>query len=135
VFGPQRANPLKGSVSQILQSAYVGQENIKASSSQLENADIKDIPDMFSYSGFEDGGDILQLRRILESVTRYDLEANMWNEYATVRDRSLGIFTSHFANSDDNKAQSTFLSELPYNFSTGVIGPQYAPRISSKRTT
>jgi hypothetical protein len=120
-------------VSQILQNVFVEQETIKASSSgtdyYLNRAQIIDVPGMLGPSSQTRGEQVVRLRGLLDTMTRYDYDANLWNEKAGPTQRTLGIFYDPvFPTVDGN---TTFMSPLPYNFSTGIIEHQYAPRISS----
>ncbi|KAF2787129.1 hypothetical protein K505DRAFT_317237 [Melanomma pulvis-pyrius CBS 109.77] len=119
-----------GIATQIMQEAFVDQESIKSATYYGgRSIQVKDIPSMFDPK-LEDSStvQIHQLRSILDSATLKDWDANLWNEnvdkYRELTSQALG----YMANAESN---IPFVAELPSNFSTGVIGPQYAPRISS----
>lgn len=81
--------------------------------------------------GLNRGEQIFRLRSLLDVVTQDDYDANLWNQYSRQEERKLGIFANGLITASDH-VEDTFLSQLPFNFSTGISPAQYAPRISSK---
>lgn len=114
---------LIGSVSQILQASFVDRENIRvpSQSSFFDTLSIKDIPaELSSELGYESGKSVHTLRRMLDVITMDDIDANIWSPEAPIPNPKLSSLT-----------ESAFFSEVPSNFSTGLLGPQYAPRMNS----
>ncbi|KAF2264622.1 hypothetical protein CC78DRAFT_223531 [Lojkania enalia] len=119
-----------GSLSQIIQNAFISHESIKLPSLQTQGtATVKDIPDLFT-NEWDDRGEInFRLQRLLDAASEYDQEANLWNEDLGTLGRSLNTFDIY---SSTTTRQATYFVELPSNFSTGTVGqPQFAPRVSS----
>src|SRR4051812_4653144 len=102
-----------------------------SSSYNPRNIAIKDIPSMFVTGdkvAMERGDQVYSLRNMMDTVSPNDVDAHLWGLNVGRSEWKLSLLDPPYysRNSPPWRDRYPFFSELPSNFSTGLVGHQYA---------